>query len=259
MRVVHGRLKAVFVAAPCGGPVDGDPHPAAHVRGRSPGLARFMTAIGRVESGGRYTARNARTGAYGKYQIIPSSWRGWARLYLHNANARKTPANQEKVAAAKFRGRVPMARRIMATSRLQLADGLEPEVRLVEVRDVVRQQGDALLRPGARSASTGPEAGDSHSDSHSDRRSRLLLRRASIRPQRRRCSPAAATREPDRPGDRDPSDLPTASPTDDATATPSEAPTASPTATDPARRPTDTPPSPSERGADREPDGRGAD
>ena len=88
---------------PRGDLVDGNPTPPPTFAADPPGLARFMTAIGRVESGGRYTARNARTGAYGKYQIIPSSWRGWARLYLHNANARKTPANQEKVAAAKFR------------------------------------------------------------------------------------------------------------------------------------------------------------
>jgi hypothetical protein len=100
---VHGRLKAVFVAALAAILLMGIPTPPPTLAADPPGLARFMTAIGRVESGGRYTARNARTGAYGKYQIIPSSWRGWARLYLHNANARKTPANQEKVAAAKFR------------------------------------------------------------------------------------------------------------------------------------------------------------
>ena len=96
LRVVHGRLKAVFVAAFAAILLIGIPTPPPTFAADPPGLARFMTAIGRVESGGRYTARNARTGAYGKYQIIPSSWRGWARLYLHNANARKTPANQER-------------------------------------------------------------------------------------------------------------------------------------------------------------------
>lgn len=67
-----------------------------------PGLQQFMTAIAKVESGGRYNARNRRSGAYGKYQIMPRSWRGWARQYLGNANARPTPRNQEIVAKAKM-------------------------------------------------------------------------------------------------------------------------------------------------------------
>ena len=61
-----------------------------------------MAAIGRIESGGNYTARNSTSGAYGKYQILPSNWPAWARQYLGNANARPTPANQEKVAAGKM-------------------------------------------------------------------------------------------------------------------------------------------------------------
>lgn len=68
-----------------------------------PGLGKFMNAVGRVESGGRYTARNKSSGAYGKYQIMPSNWPSWARKYLGNAKAKQTPANQEKVAAGKFR------------------------------------------------------------------------------------------------------------------------------------------------------------
>ncbi len=68
-----------------------------------PGLGKFMNAIGRVESGGRYTAHNKTSGAFGKYQIMPSNWPSWARRYLGNAKAKPTPANQEKVAAGKFR------------------------------------------------------------------------------------------------------------------------------------------------------------
>ena len=67
-----------------------------------PGLSRFMQAMGRIESGGNYTARNSTSGAYGKYQILPSNWPAWARQYLGNANARPTPANQEKVVAGKM-------------------------------------------------------------------------------------------------------------------------------------------------------------
>ena len=62
-----------------------------------------MNAIARVESGGSYTAQNASSGAYGKYQIMPSSWQGWAAIYLGDAGAKQTPANQETVAAAKLR------------------------------------------------------------------------------------------------------------------------------------------------------------
>ena len=185
LRVVHGRLKAVFVAALAAILLIGIPTPPPTFAADPPGLARFMTAIGRVESGGRYTARNARTGAYGKYQIIPSSWRGWARLYLHNANARKTPANQEKVAAAKFRAAYRWLGGSWQAGRLQLVDRLQPQVRLVEIRDVVRQQGDALLRPGARPAGAHPEAGDSDSeaepDPHADRADSFAERRSGSR------------------------------------------------------------------------------
>ena len=66
-----------------------------------PGLERFLYALGQVESGGSYTARNATSGAYGKYQIMPASWAGWARLYLGSSTAPQTPTNQEIVAHRK--------------------------------------------------------------------------------------------------------------------------------------------------------------
>ena len=65
------------------------------------GLERFLTALGQVESGGRYTARNATSGAYGKYQIMPASWAAWARTYLGSSTAPQTPTNQEVVAHRK--------------------------------------------------------------------------------------------------------------------------------------------------------------
>ena len=76
--------------------------PAVSAAKAPPGLARFMYAMGKVESGGRYTARNRHSGAYGKYQIMPSNWPAWAQTYLGNRHAKQTPANQEKVAAGKF-------------------------------------------------------------------------------------------------------------------------------------------------------------
>jgi hypothetical protein len=66
------------------------------------GLGRFKEAVGHIESGGRYTARNPTSGAYGKYQILPSNWPTWARRYLGSASARQTPTNQERVASGKM-------------------------------------------------------------------------------------------------------------------------------------------------------------
>ena len=68
----------------------------------APGIDRFMAATGQVESGGRYDAVNPISGAYGKYQILPSNWPAWAAKYLGDANARPTPTNQEIVARGKF-------------------------------------------------------------------------------------------------------------------------------------------------------------
>ena len=103
MRVPSGRLKAVLVASLATIILVGVIGPATTLASDPPGLARFMAAIGHVESHGDYSARNASSGAYGKYQIIPSSWRAWALRYLGDADAKQTPANQEFVAAAKFR------------------------------------------------------------------------------------------------------------------------------------------------------------
>ena len=102
MRVLSGRRSAVFVATLATILVLTASGSAAFAAKSPPGLSRFMYAIGRVESGGNYTARNPTSGAYGKYQIMPSNWPAWARQYLGNANAKPTPANQEKVAAGKM-------------------------------------------------------------------------------------------------------------------------------------------------------------
>lgn len=75
--------------------------PASAADREPPGIDTFLRALGQVESGGRYTARNHRTGAYGKYQILPSSWRAWTRHYLHSAVAWPTPRNQEVIARAR--------------------------------------------------------------------------------------------------------------------------------------------------------------
>lgn len=103
MRVLSGRRSAVLVAALATILVLTATGSAVFAAAKAPpGLAQFMNAVGRIESGGRYTARNPSTGAFGKYQILPSNWPAWARQYLGNAHAKPTAANQEKVAAGKM-------------------------------------------------------------------------------------------------------------------------------------------------------------
>lgn len=92
--VVVASLAAILILAMVG--------PAASAAKTPPGLSHFMYAVGRVESGGSYTARNQVSGAYGKYQIMPSNWPSWAEAYLGDRNAPQSPTNQETVAAGKM-------------------------------------------------------------------------------------------------------------------------------------------------------------
>lgn len=64
----------------------------------------FMWAMAGQESGWNYRARNRSSGAYGKYQIMPSNWPSWAATYIGNRRAAQTPRNQERVAYGKIRG-----------------------------------------------------------------------------------------------------------------------------------------------------------
>lgn len=72
--------------------------PEANVSGRE----AFINAIAGQESGGNYNAENGDTGAYGKYQIIPSNWPAWAEEAGIGADAPRTPENQEIVARFKL-------------------------------------------------------------------------------------------------------------------------------------------------------------
>jgi len=100
--VSSGRLGAVVVAILSATLVLALIGPAVTAAKPPAGLGRFMHAMGEVESGGNYAARNSRSGAYGKYQILPSNWPSWASQYLGNGRAKPTPTNQDKVAAGKF-------------------------------------------------------------------------------------------------------------------------------------------------------------
>jgi hypothetical protein len=99
--VSRGRLRAAFVASIAAvvlATVFGSAMVVAH---DPPGIDRFLRALGTVESGGDYEARNPTSGAYGKYQIMPSNWPAWALKYIGDADARPTPENQEVVARGK--------------------------------------------------------------------------------------------------------------------------------------------------------------
>ncbi|HET7495171.1 MAG TPA: hypothetical protein VFJ80_06955 [Candidatus Limnocylindrales bacterium] len=85
-----------IVAFTAFGPVDAD------ARKPPKGLERFREAVGSVESGGDYRARNTTSGARGKYQIMPANWPGWARSYLGDPRAAWSARNQDRVATAKM-------------------------------------------------------------------------------------------------------------------------------------------------------------
>jgi len=98
---VAGRRRAVFAAFVVSAIVLSVIPFVAHSATEPPGINRFLFALGQVESGGNYTARNPSSGAYGKYQILPSNWPAWAKLYVGSSSAAWTPVNQEKVARGK--------------------------------------------------------------------------------------------------------------------------------------------------------------
>lgn len=65
-------------------------------------LDKFMAAMSGQESGGSYNAQNERTGAYGKFQIMPGNWPSWSKEAGLGEGAARTPENQEIVARFKM-------------------------------------------------------------------------------------------------------------------------------------------------------------
>ncbi len=71
-------------------------------------IGSFMTAISGKESGGNYDAKNGRTGASGRFQILPSNWPSWSQAYARDVlgksigNMPMTPENQDAVAQYKM-------------------------------------------------------------------------------------------------------------------------------------------------------------
>ena len=67
-------------------------------------LGEFLWGLAGQESGWDWTTRNTSSGAYGRYQIMPSNWPAWADTYLGDRWADQTPRNQELVARGKITG-----------------------------------------------------------------------------------------------------------------------------------------------------------
>jgi hypothetical protein len=102
LRDRSGRQLVVLVVALAGILIGTVAGPARTLASDPTQLSRFMQAVAQVESHGNASALNARSGAFGRYQIMPDNWRSWARRYLGDANAKPTLANQERVARAKM-------------------------------------------------------------------------------------------------------------------------------------------------------------
>jgi hypothetical protein len=65
-------------------------------------MDQFKVGLGCVESDGDYQARNDRTDAIGKYQILPVNWRVWSGRFLGDRRAEPTPENQEIVSTRRL-------------------------------------------------------------------------------------------------------------------------------------------------------------
>ena len=88
-------------------------------------LQRFMNAIGQVESGGNYYARNRHSGAYGKYQIMPSNWPSWAGALPRELAGQADTGQPGARRQGQVHDPVPQARQL-AAGRPLVADRVVP-------------------------------------------------------------------------------------------------------------------------------------
>jgi hypothetical protein len=92
----------VSPAAPASVAAAAPREPAPRPPDRPRGIRAFMHALAVIESGGRYNVANGRTGAIGRYQILPSNWPAWARRYVGRSNIPPTSGAQEAVARGRL-------------------------------------------------------------------------------------------------------------------------------------------------------------
>jgi hypothetical protein len=64
-------------------------------------MDRFLWGLAGRESSWTWTSRNASSGAYGRYQVMPENWPGWAQTYIGDRWADQTPRNQALVVRGK--------------------------------------------------------------------------------------------------------------------------------------------------------------
>lgn len=101
--IVLGLIALAVVAALMPGIAAGAPGSRDTARSKGPDrLGEFLWGLAGQESGWTWTARNASSGAYGRYQIMPVNWPFWADDYLGDRWAEQTPRNQELVARGKI-------------------------------------------------------------------------------------------------------------------------------------------------------------
>ena len=93
------RSVAVSVAVLAAIPVTSFQAPSS-TKAHAPEIDRFLYALSRRVR--NYRARNRKSGAYGRYQIMPMNWKPWAKRYIGTSRAKQTPRNQEFVARGKM-------------------------------------------------------------------------------------------------------------------------------------------------------------
>ena len=114
-----------------------------------PGLARSWPPSPRSSPAGTTPRRTPSSGAYGKYQIMPSNWPAWAA---------STSATRTRGRPRRTRRRSPPARSValplarqLASGRVLVAHRVDAHVRLVGLREALRRQGHAPLQGTPRS------------------------------------------------------------------------------------------------------------
>lgn len=70
--------------------------------GQTANIDTFMSALMGQESGGDFNAENARTGAFGAFQIMPANWDSWASEAGLPPGTQQTPENQNAVTKFKI-------------------------------------------------------------------------------------------------------------------------------------------------------------
>ena len=147
MRAPTGRRSAAAIAVVLTALLVASSSTAIVAATAPPGLARFMAAVGSVESGGNYTARNP---VSGRLRQVPDHAVELAGL------GTPVPGRRERATDATEPGQgrcrqddlaLPLARQL-APGRLLVADRIVADDRVVDLRQALRGQGHGPLPVG---------------------------------------------------------------------------------------------------------------